>query len=225
MPRAEDFDYRLDGSWDAARMGEQEQQDLQAGRSGIRVGWAGVPWLSLGVAQRGVEALRQRAHSGGVEVHPRSTGGTAVLISPGDLLFSLVLRRTHPLAASPVTKGYGRLGAGACRFLERFRIRGEWSAPAGLSDLFCPLGALGSPLRADGRVLGGAAQHLTGTHVLHHGFLFRSLDRLLLGRLFGLSASVLSNELTSLSELGIPAEPPQQAAQLLDAWSSIIDSS
>ena len=63
------------------------------------------------------------------------------------------------------------------------------------------------------KVLGGAAQHLAGGALLHSGIVPLELDRPLLGRLFGLSASALER-LTSLRELGVEGSAEELAWKL-----------
>jgi lipoate-protein ligase A len=210
-----EWEIAVDGALGLDDIGARDERAVQRGPPGIRVSWAREAWLSLGISQDPSGPLARRARAEGFRVHHRSSGGTAVPIHPGDLLFSIVLPRDHPLAKPPVTRAYGRLGAGVQQFLRRIGIDGRWSDPLGLSSEFCPFGSRGSPFVVQGRVLGGAAQHLTRGYLLHHGFLFRTVDRELLHRWFGIEPRVISGHVTSTEDLGVAASASEMAAGLL----------
>ena len=176
-----------------------------------------------------VAVLTDRAVSYGVGVHPetpflarsakeklptvrRTTGGTGLLHAPGDLAWSIVLPRADPRVGRDFVRAFPRLGEGVVRFLGERGIASKWTDPPGTDPEYCLLSARGSVLKHEDRILGGAAQHLTGRALLHHGILpLEPLDRPLLRRLFGLTAGA-TGRLTSLRELGV-----QGAAEEL-AW-------
>ncbi|MCI4360519.1 MAG: hypothetical protein L3J91_02345, partial [Thermoplasmata archaeon] len=89
----------------------------------------------------------------------------------------------------------------------------------------CLLGHRGRTLTVGGRAIGGAAQHLTGNALLHHGVLARTLDRPLVRRIFALPEAVAEEHLTSLEELGASAEPGRLADELGTALAASLGSS
>jgi lipoate-protein ligase A len=110
------------------------------------------------------------------------------------------------------------LGEGAVRFLAERGVPAQWHDPPGTDPDYCLLSARGLVLTHQERVLGGAAQHLAGGTLLHHGILPLELDRSLLRRLFGLSAAA-AQRLTSLRELGVEGAPESLAWRLAAALS------
>jgi lipoate-protein ligase A len=160
------------------------------------------PELSLGVAQRDDEECAVRARHQGIPVGRRSSGGTAVLIEAGDWAWSLVLPRSDPRVGRDYARAFARFGGGVVQALEALGVSASWSAPHGISDSLCVLGPRGSVLEVNGRVVGGCAQHLTATTLLHHGILIRTVDRGRLAPLFDLSPELLAVHLGSLEEDG-----------------------
>ena len=194
---------------------------LAAGAPSARVAVLSDTALTLGVSQPDEAASATRARAAGWPVLRRSTGGSGVLHLPGDLAWSVVLPRGDPRAGRDYTTAYERLGAPVVAFLRGASVRAEWRPSRALSDSFCFLGSRGWALEVDGRVAGGAAQHLTPTHLLHHGTIARTIDRPALVRLFDLSERVAQANLTSLVEAGVRAEPPELAHELgrrLQEW-------
>jgi len=178
-----------------------------------------------------VAVLTDRAVSYGVGVHPdssflgrsakdgvptvrRTTGGSGLLHAPGDLAWSIVLPRTDPRVGRDFVRAYPRLGEGVVRFLAERGVPSKWSDPPGTDPEYCLLSARGLVLKHDDRILGGAAQHLAGRALLHHGILpLEPLDRPLMRRLFGLSSGAVG-QLTSLRELGVEGPAEQLAWKL-----------
>jgi lipoate-protein ligase A len=66
-------------------------------------------------------------------------------------------------------------------------------------------------LSVGGRIVGGAAQHLTATALLHQGTISTELDRAAIDRLFGFCPPSPSDRLGSLRELGLK-DPPDRLA-------------
>jgi len=161
-----------------------------------------------------------RASSSGIPSVRRTTGGTGLLHGPGDIAWSVVLPRADPRVGGDYVHAYARLGAGVVRFLAERDVAAEWIDPPGTDPDYCLLSPQGSVLGLKGLVLGGAAQHLAGGALLHHGILPLELDRPTLRTVFGLSVEAL-DRLTSLRELGISGEPEELvwklAASLSDA--------
>ncbi|MCI4354289.1 MAG: hypothetical protein L3K06_02865 [Thermoplasmata archaeon] len=168
--------------------------------------------FGVGSARDGASERAARAH--GLATARRSTGGTGVLHLPGDLAWSIVLPRGHALVGRDFSSAYGRLGTGVVMFLADLGIDGRWDDPLGISREYCLLGFRGRVLTVGGRALGGAAQHVTATALLHHGVVSRSLDRPCVRDVFGLSEEDAVERLTSLTDLGIATDPDRLAEDL-----------
>ena len=169
--------------------------------------------VSYGVGVPNATPYLIRAARAGIPTVRRTTGGTGLLHAPGDLAWSVVLPRADPRVGSDFVRAYPRLGEGVVRFLAERGVVGQWVDPPGTDPEYCLLSARGSVLKHAGKVLGGAAQHLAGGTLLHHGILPLEIDRPLLRKLFGLSASAVGR-LTSLRELGVEGAPEQLAWKL-----------
>ncbi len=178
--------------------------------------------VSFGVGVPPDAAYLQRAAGARIPAVRRTTGGSGLLHAPGDLAWSIVLPRADPRVGKDYVHAYPRLGAGVVDFLSERGVAAKWVDPPGTDPDYCLLSARGSVLALGGKVLGGAAQHLAGGALLHHGIVPFELDRPLLHKLFGLSPNSLER-LTSLRELGIEGSPEQiawkLAARLSDALS------
>ncbi len=169
--------------------------------------------VSFGVGVPAEAPYLQRAAKAGVPTVRRTTGGTGLLHAPGDLAWSVVLPRTDPRVGDDYVHAYSRLGAGVVHFLSERGTSASWTEPPGSDPDYCLLSARGSVLSLQEKVLGGAAQHLAGGALLHHGILPLELDRALLRKLFALSPKALER-LTSLRELGIEGTPDALAWKL-----------
>lgn len=203
-----------------------DERLLRAGVAAVRVSVLSDRSVSVGVGVPTTSPALERARADGRTVVRRRSGGTAVLHAPGDVAWSLVLPRDDPRVGRAFARSYGRLGEGVVRFLHACGVTARWSAPLAVVPEYCLLGPRGEVLTVSGRVLGGAAQHLAGRALLHHGILPRTVDRAALGQLFGLSVPGTADLLTSLEELGV--EGPEESlgrslartlAEALDAQS------
>ena len=171
------------------------------------------PAVSYGVGVHPEVAYLARATAAGVATVRRSTGGTGLLHSPGDLAWSVVLPRSDPRVGHDYVRAYARLGEGVVHFLSERGARAKWVAPPAIDPNYCLLSARGSVLVHGEKVLGGAAQHLTGTALLHSGIVPFELDRPLLEKIFALSPKAVSR-LTSLREVGVDGSPEELAWKL-----------
>jgi len=169
--------------------------------------------VSYGVGVAADAPYLRRAKHDSVPSVRRTTGGTGLLHAPGDLAWSVVLPRADPRAGNDYVHAYARLGAGVVKFLADRAVAAAWSDPPGSDPDYCLLSARGSVLAAGEKVLGGAAQHLAGGALLHHGIIPLELDRPRLRELFDLSPRSLER-LTCLRELGIEGTPDSLAWKL-----------
>jgi lipoate-protein ligase A len=210
----EDGDVRVDLDISCAENIREDERLLRAGLTTARVGVLADQAITVGVEVRLSTSYLARARASGLTVERRTSGGTAILHAQGDIAWSLVLPRGDPRVGRDYARAYGRLGSGVVRFLHERGVSAEWTTSPGLSAAYCLLGPRGSVLSVGERILGGAAQHLTGRALLHHGILPRTLDRSLLARIFNLTEARGLGRLTSLTELG-QLEPAEVQAHRL----------
>lgn len=201
----------------------EDEALLRAGRGVVRVAVFDRRAVSFGVGVSPRSGYLERARAEGIPVVRRSTGGTGVLHDRGDLAWSVVLPRAHPAVGRDFVRAYERLGHGVVRFLEELGQPASWAPPLGLAPDYCFLSARGQVLMVRGRVLGGAAQHLARTALLHQGVVPLELDRATLDRLFDLHGTGASERLTSLRELGIDRGSEALAPALADALAAALD--
>ncbi|HUI38248.1 MAG TPA: hypothetical protein VLY85_01300, partial [Thermoplasmata archaeon] len=152
----------------------------------------------------------------GLPVLRRRSGGLALVHLDGDLVWSVVLPRSDARVGRDFARAYGRLGRGPVALLRDIGIAAEWSEPLGLSREFCLLGPRGRVLTVGGRAIGGAAQHLSGSALLHQGMVSYRVDRGILAAVFGEEGRGFGPRITSLSEIGVAAPPPELGKRLLE---------
>ncbi|MHB8352221.1 MAG: lipoate--protein ligase family protein [Thermoplasmata archaeon] len=198
----------LDGAGHQAR----DIELLRAAAPAVRIGVVTDLYLSLGVAQPDGAPCAVRARELGIPVLRRSSGGTAVLGRPGDLLWARVLPREDPGVGRDYVRAYGRLGAGATAFLRGLGATDvDWKEPSGISEELCLMSTRGRVLTCGGRTVGGAAQHRTSRALLHHGILMREVDPTLLAELFRIPEPIVRRQLVGLVEWA-PEVPARQLA-------------
>lgn len=195
----------------------EDDRLLRGGSAAFRVAVLREPAVSFGVGIRSGSAFLARAEEEGLRTVRRSTGGSGLLHLPGDLLWSVVLPRSDPRVGHDFLSAYARFGRGVVRFLEREGLASTWGPAPGLADDYCTLSGRGQVLSVGGRIVGGAAQHLTARALLHQGTLSVGLDRPAIDRLFGLRPPSPSPRLGSLRELGRNAPPGRLAVDLAAA--------
>lgn len=187
---------------------------LRRGEAAARVGVLADRAVSVGVGVPDRAEFLDRARALGLSIVRRTTGGTGLLHLPGDLAWSVVLPRSDPRVGRDYVRAYARLGRGVVRFLGSEGVPTSWEPSPGLGEGYCLFGSRGSVLTTDGRILGGAAQHLSARALLHHGILARTIDRAALSRVFDLSDSDTRDRLTSLADLGLTSDPRTLARSL-----------
>jgi lipoate---protein ligase len=118
------------------------------------------PAVVLGAGCRLADDVDEEAcRADGVRILRRASGGGTVLLGPGCLLYSLVLRYDRAPALAEIQPSYtyilGRVG----------QALDAAAAPAGTSDL-----------AIEGRKFSGNAQQRKRDHLLHHGTLLYAFD-------------------------------------------------
>lgn len=198
---------RHEGRQSAAEYTAADDAMLREGRLAARVAVLSDRSVSLGVAQPIDAPPALRARAAGLPVVRRSTGGVGLLHLPGDIVWSVVLPRDHPLVGRDYARAFARLGGGVVEGLADAKLASTWGPALSLSEEYCLLAPRGEVLRVGDRALGGAAQHATRSALLHHGVIALRTDPNALRELFGLPLDAI-RRLTSLRELGVrwPAE-------------------
>ena len=186
---------------------ELQEALLRRGEATVRVGILRDRGLSFGVGVHPQAAYLLRARALGVRTFPRGTGGTGVLHLQDDLVWAVVLPRSDPRVGRDFSRAYGRLGSAVVTGLSAFGLRGQWVGAPGLVEDYCPLSSRGEVLVAGGKVLGGAAQHVTSSALLHHGSVSWNIDRPEVDRLFDLPPGGPSQRLGGVAELGGVPDP------------------
>ena len=183
----------------AANLVEDERL-LAAAAPSWRVAEIAGPSMTLGVAQAGEPASAARAQAARIPVVRRRSGGTGLIHEEGDLAWAIVLPRSDPRVGRDFARAYSRLGAAVVEALSDLGLDAEWTPSAGVSDEFCLLARTGHALTVRGRAIGGAAQHLTRTALLHHGSLSVRVDRARLRSVFEIPMESLTHRVTSVAE-------------------------
>jgi lipoate-protein ligase A len=194
-----------------------DERLLRSERPAVRVGVLLDRAVSYGVGVRRSAPFLGRAAALSIPTIRRSTGGSGLLHLPGDLVWSIVLPRADHRVGRDFLRAYSRLGRGAVRFLDRYGLSAAWKPAPGSSAEYCTLSERGEVLCVRDRIVGGAAQHLTGSALLHQGTISTDLDRPMIHRLFALDPSGPAGQLESLRGLGVRTGPQELAAGLLDA--------
>lgn len=187
----------------AAENVRRDEAALSLGHPAIRVAVLAGLSLSYGVAVAPSTDYVRQAQQRGLPAVRRTSGGTGLLHRPGDLVWSIVLPRSDPRVGRDAVHAYGRFGAGVVRWLAEHGLSAAWIPAPGLSEGYCTLSGRGQVLTVADRILGGAAQHLQRTALLHHGTISQSIDREEIGQLFGPPTAASASQLTSLHELGV----------------------
>jgi lipoate-protein ligase A len=191
---------------------EQDEAALRSGMFRCRAAALLDRSVTLGVAQPFDSGPAKRARELGIPAYLRTSGGTGLLHLPGDVVWSLVIPRNDPIFGRRFATDYDRWGSGVVAVLKEQGIHAQWTGPPDLSDEYCLLGRRGKVLSVDGRVLGGAAQHLTAHALLHHGVI--GFDRApdLISRLFRVDEEVAEGRLIGVREL----RPALSSAELCE---------
>lgn len=187
---------------------------LRAARPAVRVSVLGEVAVSFGVGVPAAAPYLGRAESAGIPTVRRTTGGTGVLHLVGDLAWSVVLPRRHPVVGTDFVRAYGRIGAGLVRWLAAHGVDAAWVPAPGVNPDYCVLSGRGEVLVARDRVLGGAAQQLTRSALLHQGMIAGRVDRALVARLFSIESPSTLSRLVGLDELGVAVDPRDAARGL-----------
>lgn len=199
-----------------------QEELLRQGETAVHVSVVDRTVLSVGVGVRADAPYLRRAEEEGIFTARRASGGTGVLHREGDLVWAVVLPRSDARVGRDFVRGYRRFGAGLVAALSDHGVSATWVPAPGLSEDYCPLGPRGEVLAVGGGVVGAAAQHLTGTALLHHGTLSLSVDRALVSRLFTFPNPSVVDRLAGLDERGIHERPERLAERVGRALESAL---
>ncbi|MGP8078456.1 MAG: biotin/lipoate A/B protein ligase family protein [Thermoplasmata archaeon] len=186
----------------------------------VRVALLKARCVTFGVGVRPESAYLERAAAEGIPTVARRTGGTGLLHEVGDLAWTIVLPRDDPRVGADFHRAYDRLGHGVVRWLAGYGVAARWAPAPGVVPEYCTLGDRGSVLSAGDRILGGAAQHMVRTGLLHHGTISVHVDRAAIDRLFDLGPPSPSDRLAGVWELGLREPGPALARGLAEAIAS-----
>jgi lipoate-protein ligase A len=215
----------VDPGLTCAENSDADERLLRSEGPAARVGVLSDASVSFGVGVHEDAPYLLRARAAGVPVVRRGSGGTGVLHGAGDLVWSVVLPRTDPRVGRNFVRAYDRLGAGAVQFLAERDVQAEWSPPPRLVPDYCVLSGRGKVLTARTKVLGGAAQHLSRSALLHQGMIPLDVDRDLVVRLFDITDTEIMGRLVGLRDLGIEGGRLELARELASALEGILDTS
>lgn len=185
-------------------------QDAEAGGAEVLRfwEWTAAHAVILGAGgKRAEEANVAVCERDGVPILRRSSGGGAVLLGPGCLLFSLVLAYERQPALVDLHASY------------RFILQTLADALAPLAPGIAPAGI--SDLAIGGRKCSGNSQQRKRTHLLHHGTLLCSFDLQQIPRYLAHPPREPDyrgqrSHLDFVSNLGVPIEKVK--ARLRTAW-------
>jgi lipoate-protein ligase A len=194
-----------------------QEELLRASAPAVHVAVVDRTVLSVGVGVPDDAPYLRRASEAGIRTARRSSGGTGILHLAEDLVWGVVLPRADERVGRDFVRAYGRLGAGVVTALSTHGVSAEWGPAPGLSEEYCPLGPRGQVLESGGQIVGAAAQHVTGTALLHHGTLSRHMDRALVARLFSLADPGVADRLAGVDERGVLDPADALAEQLARA--------
>jgi lipoate-protein ligase A len=213
----------FDGPLEGGAYMERDEAALRAGAAIVRSAYFSSACLSIGIGERADGAVARAAGRAGLPLVHRRSGGSGLLHLPGDLVWSIVLPRSWALVGQDFVHGYERLGLGVTDWLRELGLDARWSPPFDRSERYCLLGPRGRVLTVGGRAIGGAAQHVSGTALLHHGVINRGLDPARLSELFGLTPELIEATVTSLGAERVAGAPETLARRLLDALGGAVD--
>ncbi|MCI4345540.1 MAG: hypothetical protein L3K07_02115 [Thermoplasmata archaeon] len=205
---------QLDGASPVERILARDEAALRGGTPTVRIARVGAEALTLGVSQAIDAPCAERARGLGIPVLRRTSGGLGVYHGLGDLSWSVTLPRSDPRLEKGFRCAYGPLGEGPARLFADAGLNSKWVPATGKHPELCFLGARGEVLEVEGRILGGAAQHLTSTTLLHHGILPYRVDAERLSAVFALPAEEVAGRLVGYEEL-LPGAPPEVVASSL----------
>jgi lipoate-protein ligase A len=141
--------------------------EAEAGRGGevLRIWEWPRPAVVLGAGGRIADDVDLAAcERDGVPLARRASGGGTVLVGPGCLLYTAVLRYDRAAELRDIRKSYHWILSRVIEALPGVTVEG------------------GSDLAIDGRKIGGSAQQRKREHLLHHGTLLYAFDLPLIRR-------------------------------------------
>jgi lipoate-protein ligase A len=195
---------------------DADERLLRSALPTMRVSFLSDRAVSYGVGVPSNAPFLVRARAERIPTIRRSTGGSGLVHLPGDLVWSIVLPRADPRVGRDFLRAYGRFGEGAARFLDRTGRPARWAPAPGTAPEYCTLSGRGEVLCIGDRIVGGAAQHLTASALLHQGTISTGLDRPLIERVFDLEPEGPSRRLDSLRGLRVENGAGELAVRLAE---------
>jgi len=208
---------RVDTTASFAEVLRTEETLLRRGAPAVHVAVVDGTVVSFGAGVPESAPYLSAADRRGIPTARRRSGGTGVVHLEGDLVWAVILPRSDRRVGRDFVRAYPRLGAGLVAALAPHRVSATWVPSPGLSDDYCPLGRRGNVLEVGGRVVGAAAQHLSGTALLHQGTLSFEVDRDLVRDLFGFPDDSIPARLAGVAEHGVRARPEEVAEGVAQA--------
>jgi lipoate-protein ligase A len=206
------LEFSLDSPAENLALDELLVVNAEAGESGeiLRV-WEQQDYaVVLGAGCRVAEDVDiERCRADRVQILRRSSGGGTVLLGPGCLCYSLVLRLETDRARSGIRSSYAWI---LRKIVSSLSAMHPDIHQAGISDL-----AIGD------RKFSGSAQQRKREYLLHHGTLLYNFDLARVGRYLRLPARRPEyREARSHAEflINIPASPVTLIAKLREIWSA-----
>ncbi len=194
-----------------------DEELLGSPAAAVRVVRLATRCLSYGVGEAPSADYVRRAEERGIAQVARATGGSGLLHEAGDLAWSIVLPRTDPRVGREFPRAYARFGDGVVGWLRSLGIAAEWGEAPGTAPRYCTLSDRGHVLRAGGRIVGGAAQHLTRHGFLHQGTVSVQIDRPEIDAVFDLPPPSPTSALGALDELLVTPASAAEYARLRGA--------
>jgi lipoate---protein ligase len=169
--------------------------------------------VSLGLPQPESDIDVHAAHTLGIDIVRRPTGGGAILHAEDEITYSVVLPRA--LAPADLFASYRFMAQGVRNALRHLGLESEFMEGHTGRDPLCYLREEGVSVGVGGRKISGGAQKRTKTHLLQHGTLLVSSDLERNAQLFRLTPDRVAAHVTSLRDQGLqPATSDVRAALL-----------
>ncbi len=207
----------------ALHLGEDRRR-LDGGEVGARVYRFDRPCVTIGVSQRQEVVAQPPSPEQPFEVVRRSTGGGALVHHPEELLYAIVVRLDHPGLSRDILSSYEQLDSPVLLLLEELGLAPTQVRGHGGQRPCCYLRGTGVRVLIGGKVVSGASQRRTRTHLLQHGTLLVQTDHQLTARLLREPLADVRAGITSLREYQVQTPAAELAEALARALGRLGDS-